>query len=160
MGRTSTRQAIDLSNEERARLEDVISNPRSLQKPVGRVRIVLDPGARIGMRVGRDPAADGRVEADGRALARRLGRRLGMVSSPVHGILKENGLRPHPVKTFKVSRDPRFAIKVRDVVGLSVDPPDHAVVLSVDETTPIQALGRTQRPLPLKPGPAETRTHD
>lgn len=78
----------------------------------------------------------------------------------MHGILKENGLRPHQVKTFKVSRDPRFEIKVRDVVGLYVDPPDHAAVISVDEKTQIQALGRTQRPLPMKPGHAETRTHD
>ena len=91
---------------------------------------------------------------------RALARRLGMVISTVHGILKDHGLRPHQVKTFKVSRDPRFEIKVRDVVGLYVDPPDHAVILSVDEKTQIQALGRTQRPLPMKPGHAETRTHD
>jgi len=114
------------------------------------------------MRAGRDHAADGPVEADGRALARRLGR----VYATVHGLLKETGLRPHPVKTFTVSRDPRFAITVRDGVGLTVDPPDHAVVLSVDAKTQIQARGRTQRPLPMKPGQpgqpghAETRTHD
>ena len=89
-----------------------------------------------------------------------LAKRLELTASNVHSILKRNGLRPHQVRTFKVSRDPRFEIKVRDVVGLYVDPPDHAVVLSVDGKTQIQALGRTQRPLPMKPGHAETRTHD
>ncbi len=92
-----------------------------------------------------------------KALAEEMG---DMVISTVRNILLRHGLRPHQVKTFKVSRDPRFEIKVRDVVGLYVDPPDHAVVLSVDEKTQIQALGRTQRPLPMKPGHAETRTHD
>jgi len=91
---------------------------------------------------------------------RALAEKRGMVYSTVHGILKAHGLRPHPVKTFKVSRDPRFVLKVRDVVGLYVDPPDHAVVISVDEKTQIQALGRSQRPLPMTPGHAETRTHD
>ena len=83
-----------------------------------------------------------------------------MAVSTMHGILKENGLRPHQVKTFKVSRDPRFEIKVRDVVGLYVNPPDHAVVPSVDEKPRRQALGGTRRPLPMKPGHAETRMHD
>lgn len=68
-------------------------------------------------------------------------RRLGMVISTVHGILKDHGLRPHQVKTFQVSRDPRFEIKVRDVVGLHVHPPDHAVVLSVDRKTQIRRWG-------------------
>ena len=91
---------------------------------------------------------------------RALARRLGIAVSTVFGILKRNGLKPHRVKTFKVSRDPRFELKVRDVVGLYVDPPDHAVVISVDEKTQIQALGRTQTPLPMKPGHPGTRTHD
>ena len=84
---------------------------------------------------------------------RALARRLGMAASTMHGILKENDLRPHQVKTFKVSRD---------VVGFCVDPPAHAVVRSVDEServNQIQALGRTQRPLPMKPGHAGTGTH-
>ena len=59
-----------------------------------------------------------------------------------------------------VSRGPGSGLKVRDMVGLCVDPPDRAVVLSVDEKTRIQALGRTQKPLPMKPGHPETRTHD
>ncbi len=92
-----------------------------------------------------------------KALAEAMGD-LGV--STVRDILRRHGLRPHQVKTFRVSRDPRFELKVRDVVGLYVDPPDHAVVLSVDEKTRIQALGRTRKPLPMKPGAAETRTHD
>ena len=66
---------------------------------------------------------------------RALAKRLGIAVSTVFGILKCNGLEPHRVRTFKVSRDPRFELKVRDVVGLYVDPPDHAVVISVDEKT-------------------------
>lgn len=92
-----------------------------------------------------------------KALADAMG---GMVISTVRNILRRHRLRPHQVRTFKVSRDPRFGIKARDVIGLYVDPPDHAVVLSVDEKPQIQALGRTQRPLPMKPGHARTRTHD
>jgi hypothetical protein len=64
------------------------------------------------------------------------------------------------VRSFKLSRDPQFAAKVRDVVGLYVDPPAHAVVLSVDERSQIQALDRTQPGLPMKPGCAGTMTHD
>ena len=91
---------------------------------------------------------------------RALAKKLGIAVSTVFSILKRNGLKPHRVKTFKVSRDPRFERKVRDVVGLYVNPPDHAVVISVDEKTQIQALGRTQTPLSMKPGHSETRTHD
>ncbi len=72
-------------------------------------------------------------------------KRLGMAVSTMDGILKDNGLRPHQVKTFKVSRDPRFEIKVRDVVGLHVDPPDHAVVISVDESERVNAFGSSER---------------
>ena len=91
---------------------------------------------------------------------RALAKKLGIAVSTVFGIPKHNGLKPHRVKTFKVSRDPRFELKVGDVVGLYVNPPDHAVVISVDEKTQIQALGRTQTPLPMKSGHPETRTHD
>ena len=91
---------------------------------------------------------------------RALAKRLGIGVSTVFGILKRNGLKPHRVRTFKVSRDPRFELKIRDVVGLYVNPPDHAVVISVDGKTQIQALGRTQALLPMKPGHPGTRTHD
>ena len=69
-------------------------------------------------------------------------------------------LKPHRLKNFKISNDPNFAEKVIDVVGLYMDPPQNAVVLSVDEKTQIQALDRTQPMLPLKPGQIERRTHD
>jgi len=92
-----------------------------------------------------------------RELAERVG---GMAHATARNILGAKGLQPHRVKTFKVSRDPDFERKIHDVVGLYVNPPDHAVVLSVDERPQIQALGRTQGPLPMKEGHPETRTHD
>ncbi len=207
MGRKPARQRIGLSDGERGRPGDVISNPRSLQKHVWRARIVLELGSGCGLaetmrrtgmsrptvwrwwdrfpgqRVdgllrdatrppGRKPVPEDRVKAlvalamspppeharhwTPVALSGAMG---GMAATTVRNILLRHGLRPHQVKTFKVSRDPRSGIKVRDVVGLHVDPPDHAVVLSVDEKTRIQALGRTRRPLPMKPGHAGTGTH-
>src|SRR5947208_9507742 len=75
-------------------------------------------------------------------------------------VWKAADLRPHRLKTFKISRDPHFAEKVTDVVGLYMDPPDNAVVLSVDEKTQMQALDRTQPMLPLRPGQIARRTHD
>jgi transposase len=78
----------------------------------------------------------------------------------VQRIWDAHGLEPHRIRTFKLSRDPKFAEKLRDVVGLYVDPPAHAVVLSVDEKSQIQALDRTQPGLPLKPGRCGTMTHD
>jgi transposase len=71
-----------------------------------------------------------------------------------------HGLKPHRVRPFKLSRDPQFQEKVADVVGLYLNPPEHALVLSVDEKSQIQALDRTQPGLPLKNGRCGTRTHD
>jgi transposase len=81
-------------------------------------------------------------------------------ASSVHRIWRAHGLQPHRVKQFKLSTDPRFVAKLRAIVGLYVDPPAHAVVLSVDEKSQIQALDRTQPGLPMKPGRAGTMTHD
>jgi transposase len=81
-------------------------------------------------------------------------------ASSVQRIWRRHGLQPHRVKQFKLSTDPRFVDKLRDIVGLYVDPPAHAVVLSVDEKSQIQALDRTQPGLPIKPGRAGTMTHD
>ena len=75
-------------------------------------------------------------------------------------IWRAHGLQPHRVRTFKLSNDPRFADKLRDIVGLYVDPPAHAIVLSVDEKSQIQALDRTQPGLPMKKGRLATMTHD
>lgn len=89
-----------------------------------------------------------------------MARETGVSRSTVNRIWRELGLKPHLTDSFKVSNDPRFDEKVADVVGLYVDPPEHAVVLCVDEKSQIQALDRTQPGLPMVPGRAGTMTHD
>jgi transposase len=84
----------------------------------------------------------------------------GISASAVRRIWKAHGLQPHRCRQFKLSNDPNFVPKLRDVVGLYVDPPAHAIVLSVDEKSQIQALDRTQPGLPLKKGRLGTMTHD
>jgi transposase len=84
----------------------------------------------------------------------------GVSASTVHRIWRAFSLQPHRSETFKLSADPQFVEKVRDIVGLYLDPPERALVLCVDEKTQIQALDRTQPLLPLRPGQAERRTHD
>ena len=91
---------------------------------------------------------------------RMLARANGISARSVERILEEHGLKPHLTRTFKVSNDPEFAAKVRDIVGLYVNPPTKAIVLSVDEKSQIQALDRTQPGLPMKKGRAGTMTHD
>jgi len=85
---------------------------------------------------------------------------VGLSPATIQRIWKEHGLKPHLVRSFKLSRDPRFIEKLYDVVGLYLNPPEHALVLSVDEKSQIQALDRTQPGLPMKHGRAETMTHD
>jgi len=84
----------------------------------------------------------------------------GVSPASVRRIWKGHGLQPHRVRTFKLSRDPRFVEKLQDVVGLYIDPPKKALVFSVDEKSQIQALDRTQPGLPMKRGRAGTMTHD
>jgi hypothetical protein len=91
---------------------------------------------------------------------RMLAKAAGVSLRSVQRILEAHQLAPHRIRTFKLSNDPQFAEKLKDIVGLYVDPPDHAVVLSVDEKSQIQALDRTQPGLPMKPGRAGTMTHD
>src|SRR5713101_3187860 len=91
---------------------------------------------------------------------RTMAEAVGISHTSVQRIWKEYGLKPHLVRTFKVSKDPDFASKVRDITGLYLDPPDKALVLSVDEKSQIQALDRTQPGLPMKKGRAGTMTHD
>lgn len=91
---------------------------------------------------------------------RTLAAELGTSPSMVQRVWKANGLQPHRVKTFKLSNDPHFAEKLVDVVGLYLNPPEHAVVLCVDEKSQIQALDRTQKSLPIYPGRLSTLTHD
>ena len=91
---------------------------------------------------------------------RSMAKAVGCKQSMVSRIWRDNGLKPHRTKTFKVSNDPKFAEKLVDVVGLYLDPPEHALVLSVDEKSQIQALDRTQKSLPMFPGRLGTMTHD
>jgi transposase len=84
----------------------------------------------------------------------------GISVSSVQRIWQAHGLRPHRVRRFKLSKDPEFVPKLREIVGLYVDPPAHAIVLSVDEQSQIRALDRTQPGLPMKKGRAGTMTHD
>jgi transposase len=91
---------------------------------------------------------------------RAMAERSGVSPAKVHEIWRAAGLVPHRFRQFKLSNDPAFAAKVEDIVGLYVDPPDHAVVLSIDEKSQIQALDRTQPGLPMKSGRLGTMTHD
>jgi transposase len=92
--------------------------------------------------------------------ARAMAKAVGIAVSSVQKIWQAHGLKPHQVRTFKLSNDPAFEEKLVDIVGLYLDPPDKALVLSVDEKSQIQALDRTQPGLPLKKGRAGTMTHD
>src|SRR5439155_12046891 len=91
---------------------------------------------------------------------RAMARRCGLSQTAVSRIWRAFALQPHRVETFKLSKDPLFIEKVRDIVGLYLHPPDKALVLCVDEKTQIQALDRSQPLLPMRPGQAERRTHD
>jgi len=91
---------------------------------------------------------------------RSMAKACGLSRMTVSRIWKAFGLQPHRTETFKLSPDPLLIDKVRDIVGLYMNPPDHALVLCVDEKSQIQALDRTQPLLPLRPGQIERRTHD
>ena len=91
---------------------------------------------------------------------RSMAQTSGMSQSAVSRIWRAFGLQPHRVETFKLSKDPLFIEKVRDVVGIYMDPPERAVVFCVDKKSQIQALVRTQPLLPMRPGQAERRSHD
>jgi transposase len=91
---------------------------------------------------------------------RTMAAELGVAASTVWRRWQDNGLKPHVARGFKISRDPEFAAKLEDIVGLYMSPPEHALVLSCDEKSQIQALDRTQPGLPMKKGRAQTMTHD
>lgn len=91
---------------------------------------------------------------------RTLAKALGCNDTLVQRVWKDSGLKPHRTKSFKVSNDPQFVEKLVDIVGLYLNPPEHALVLSCDEKSQIQALDRTQKSLPLFPGRLKTMTHD
>lgn len=199
---------IDVSPEDRRRLEVVVSDRNSPQKHVWRARIVLLTADGVGTNgimqatgkaktcvwrwqerfaeagvegLLRDKTRPSRVPPLDRAVVDRvvaltlnemppreathwtgamMADAAGISVSSVQRIWRAHGLAPHRMRQFKLSTDPLFADRLRDVVGLYVDPPAHAVVLSVDEKSQIQALDRTQPGLPLKKGRAGTMTHD
>lgn len=91
---------------------------------------------------------------------RSLAKAQGTSRMTVHRIWRKYHLRPHRIRTFKLSQDPQFVEKVQDIIGLYLNPPDRALVLCVDEKSQIQALDRTQPGLPMKKGRAGTMTHD
>ncbi len=91
---------------------------------------------------------------------RSMARRTGLSKSTISRVWRAFGLQPHRTETFKLSADPLFIEKVRDIVGLYLAPPDRALVMCVDEKTQIQALDRTRPLLPMRPGQVERRTHD
>src|SRR3954463_3191878 len=110
---------------------------------------------KVGARAGAEPPHEA-THWTAAAMAKAVGISL----SSVQRIWKAHGLQPHRMRRFKLSKDPDFVPKLRDIVGLYVDPPAHAVVLSVDEKSQIQALDRTQPGLPMKKGRMGTMTHD
>ncbi len=124
------------------------------RKP-GKPPIAAETVARVIALTCADPAQE-TTHWTGRAMAQAAGISL----RSVQRIWEAHQLQPHRIRTFKRSRDPKFAEKLADVVGLYVDPPTQAVVLSIDEKSQIQALDRTQPGLPLKPGRCGTMTHD
>ena len=125
--------------------------PRGGRKPVARNRL-----ARLIVEKTTQETPENATHWSTRSLADALG----TSQSMVHRIWKASGLKPHLTRTFKLSNDPRFVEKLTDVVGLYLNPPEHALVLSVDEKSQIQALDRTQPSLPIYPGRCGTMTHD
>ena len=133
------------------RLEGLLDEPRP-----GAPRRITDDDVERVMRVTLETTPRDATHWSTRTLARRCG----LSQTAVSRIWRAFSLRPHRVKTFKLSKDPLFIDKVRDIVGLYLNPPDKALVLCVDEKAQIQALDRTQPLLPMRPGQVERRTHD
>src|SRR5208283_2524022 len=128
---------------------------RDMTRKPGRAPLSIKIVARVlGLTCSEPPGAA--THWTGRAMAKAVG----ISRRAVPRIWEKHRLQPHRIRTFKRSNDPRFAEKVEDVVGLYMDPPAHAVVVSIDEKSQIQALDRTQPGLPLKPGKCATMTHD
>lgn len=141
--------------QERFMAEGVDGLLRDKTRPPGKAPVAEDKVAEV-VRLTLAPPPHEATHWTGQAMARAVG----LAVSTVQKIWKSHGLAPHRWRTFKVSRDPEFVKKLYDVVGLYVNPPAHAVVLSVDEKSQIQALDRTQPGLPIKAGRLGTMTHD
>ena len=141
--------------QERFMAEGVAGLLRAKTRPARVPKLADEVAERIvALTLGEPPGET--TQWTGRAMADVAGVSL----TSVQRIWKAFGLAPHRMRTFKLSNDPKFAAKVRDIVGLYVDPPAHALVLSIDEKSQIQALDRTQPGLPMKKGRAGTMTHD
>ena len=132
-------------------LDGLSDAPRS-----GRPRRIHDDEVQRVLAMTLEPPPDGTSHWS----VRRLAAATGLSATTVHRIWRDHKLKPHQVRSFKFSRDPRLAEKIVDVVGLYLDPPKGALVLCVDEKTQIRALDRTQPTLPMKPGKAQRMTHD
>jgi transposase len=133
------------------RLDGLVDEPRP-----GRPRTVLDAHVDAVITKTLESAPNAATHWSTRSMASEVG----LTQSAVHRIWRAFGLQPHRAETFKLSTDPQFVAKVRDVVGLYLNPPERAVVLCVDEKSQIQALDRTQPILPMGPGVPERATHD
>ena len=159
---------LTLTPEERETLERWTRRPTTAQALAQRVAGLLDeprPGApRTVSDAQVDEVVTLTLESKPRDAThwstRAMAARCGLSQSTVSRIWRAFGLQPHRTETFKLSPDPLFVEKVRDIVGLYLDPPDRALVLCVDEKSQIQALDRTQPLLPMRPGQPERRTHD
>jgi transposase len=122
----------------------------------GRRRSISDEVIQEIVRMTTQETPAGRTHWSTRSLAKQMG----LSPSTIGRVWRSHGLKPHLTRTFKLSRDPKFLEKLDDVIGLYLNPPEHALVLSVDEKSQIQALDRTQPGLPLVRGRAGTMTHD
>lgn len=140
--------------QERFMVEGVDGLLRDATRPPGKQPVAADKVAEV-VRLTQAPPPHEATHSTARAMAKAAG----LAVSTVQKIWKTHGLAPHRWRVFKLSRDPAFAEKLHDIVGLYVSPPAHAVVLSVDEKSQIQALDRTQPGLPLKKGRLGTMTH-
>ena len=132
-------------------LDGLLDEPRP-----GAPRTVTDAKVAVVVTATLETLPAGRTHWSSRGMAKAAG----LAPSTVQRIWKAFALQPHRVETFKLSTDPLFVEKVRDIVGLYLSPPERALVLCVDEKSQIQALDRTQPMLPLRPGQVERRTHD
>ena len=141
--------------QERFMQEGVDGLLRDKTRPSRVPRLPDDVAERVVSLTAIDPPGEA-THWTGTAMAKAVG----ISVSSVQRIWRAHGLQPHRCRQFKLSNDPQFAAKLRDIVGLYVDPPAHALVLSVDEKSQIQALDRTQPGLPMKKGRLGTMTHD
>jgi transposase len=122
----------------------------------GRKRTITDPKVKRVVRMTLEQTPVNATHWSTRSMAQAAG----ISEASVRRIWRAHGLKPHLVRTFKLSRDPEFVEKLEDIVGLYLNPPEHAVVLCADEKSQIQALDRTQPGLPMKKGRCGTMTHD